>query len=220
MTAAWAFVLLRRTPTWQPWLAWTVLALGVVAAVGLLLVGPRLPRVLGAARARGGAWRPGWPGRPAYASRRPRRRTPARSRPPGRRCRAACGPGGGAGGGSAAAAGRRRAARAAAAGGGTAQLRHRRPAGPGGGRRRRWRGGPGGFGGLLGSPTPSTQVVALLQRDAGDYTWAAAAVGSNNAAGYQLATRLPVMAVGGFNGTDPSPTLAQFQQLVADGKIH
>ncbi len=28
------------------------------------------------------------------------------------------------------------------------------------------------------------------------------------------------MAVGGFNGTDPSPTLAEFQQYVADGEIH
>ena len=71
-----------------------------------------------------------------------------------------------------------------------------------------------------GARRPSTQVVALLQRDAGDFTWAAAAVGSNTAAGYQLATQLPVMAVGGFNGTDPSPTLARFQELVAAQKIH
>jgi hypothetical protein len=28
------------------------------------------------------------------------------------------------------------------------------------------------------------------------------------------------MAIGGFNGTDPAPTLAQFQQDVAAGKIH
>ena len=28
------------------------------------------------------------------------------------------------------------------------------------------------------------------------------------------------MAVGGFNGTDPAPTLAQFQADVADGRIH
>ena len=28
------------------------------------------------------------------------------------------------------------------------------------------------------------------------------------------------MAIGGFNGTDPSPTLAQFQEYVADGEIH
>jgi hypothetical protein len=62
--------------------------------------------------------------------------------------------------------------------------------------------------------------VALIRRDAGDLTWAAAAVGSNTAAGYQLAAGLPVMAVGGFNGTDPSPTLAQFQELVAAKKIH
>lgn len=29
-----------------------------------------------------------------------------------------------------------------------------------------------------------------------------------------------VMAVGGFNGTDPAPTLAEFQRDVADGRIH
>ena len=28
------------------------------------------------------------------------------------------------------------------------------------------------------------------------------------------------MAIGGFNGTDPTPTLAQFQQYVRAGKIH
>lgn len=80
--------------------------------------------------------------------------------------------------------------------------------------------GAGGMGGLLGASTPSAALVAALQTDAGPYTWAAAVVGSNNAAGYQLATQLPVMAVGGFNGTDPAPTLAQFQQYVADGRIH
>ncbi|GAB2721597.1 ArnT family glycosyltransferase [Arthrobacter bambusae] len=78
----------------------------------------------------------------------------------------------------------------------------------------------GGMGGLLGATTPSSEMVAALKSGASNYTWAAAVVGSNNAAGYQLATELPVMAVGGFNGTDPSPTLEQFQQLVAQGKIH
>jgi len=82
-------------------------------------------------------------------------------------------------------------------------------------------GGPGGgMGGLLGAPTPSADLVAALKDGASGYTWAAAVVGSNNAAGYQLATELPVMAVGGFNGTDPSPTLAQFQDLVRQGRIH
>jgi hypothetical protein len=48
----------------------------------------------------------------------------------------------------------------------------------------------------------------------------AATVGANDAAGYQLAGGDPVMAIGGFNGSDPSPTLAQFQRYVAEGKIH
>jgi hypothetical protein len=76
------------------------------------------------------------------------------------------------------------------------------------------------MGGLLGTSTPSDALVTALRTDAASYTWAAAVVGSNNAAGYQLAAELPVMAVGGFNGTDPAPTLEVFQQLVADGKIH
>ncbi len=45
-------------------------------------------------------------------------------------------------------------------------------------------------------------------------------MGSNTAAGFQLATGYPVMPVGGFNGSDPSPTLTQFQQYVARGAIH
>ena len=63
-------------------------------------------------------------------------------------------------------------------------------------------------------------MKSLLDADADRYTWVAAAVGSQNASGYQLATGDPVMAIGGFNGSDPSPTLAQFQQYVADRKIH
>ena len=48
----------------------------------------------------------------------------------------------------------------------------------------------------------------------------AATTGANSAAGYQLATDDPVMAIGGFNGTDPAPTLAQFERYVAEGRIH
>jgi hypothetical protein len=81
-------------------------------------------------------------------------------------------------------------------------------------------GGRGGMGGLLDGGTPDAEVVALLQEDADRYTWVAAAVGSNSAAGVQLATGEPVMAIGGFNGSDPAPTLEQFQQLVAEGRLH
>jgi 4-amino-4-deoxy-L-arabinose transferase-like glycosyltransferase len=63
-------------------------------------------------------------------------------------------------------------------------------------------------------------MVSLLTQDASSYTWVASAVGSNSASGYQLATGDPVMAIGGFNGSDPSPTLDQFKQYVRDHKIH
>ncbi|WP_019054926.1 glycosyltransferase family 39 protein [Streptomyces prunicolor] len=81
-------------------------------------------------------------------------------------------------------------------------------------------GGGGGVGGLLNGATVTSAAKKLLQTDAGKYTWVAASIGSQNAASYQLATGDPVMAIGGFNGTDPSPTLAQFKKYVADGKIH
>ncbi|SFW73595.1 glycosyltransferase family 39 protein [Amycolatopsis australiensis] len=82
----------------------------------------------------------------------------------------------------------------------------------------------GGFGGgpgaLLGTTTPGASLTALLRQDAARYTWTAATVLSNAAAGYQLASGRPVLAVGGFNGTDPYPTLDRFRQYVATGKIH
>ena len=83
-------------------------------------------------------------------------------------------------------------------------------------------GAAGGFGGGLlgGSTTVSSAVTSALTQDASRYTWAAAAIGSQNAASYQLATGLAVMPIGGFNGSDPSPTLAQFEQDVANGRIH
>jgi hypothetical protein len=76
------------------------------------------------------------------------------------------------------------------------------------------------LGGLVGTSVPSTEIRDVLLEDADQYTWIAATTGSNNAAGYQLETQRPVMPIGGFNGTDPSPTLEQFQRLVAAKQIH
>ncbi|WP_328757796.1 MULTISPECIES: ArnT family glycosyltransferase [Streptomyces] len=91
---------------------------------------------------------------------------------------------------------------------------------PGGGAMGEGGMGGGGAGGLLNGATVSSAAKKLLETNADDYTWAAAAIGSQNSASYQLATGKPVMAIGGFNGTDPSPTLAQFKKYVTDGKIH
>ncbi len=78
----------------------------------------------------------------------------------------------------------------------------------------------GGTGGGMGAGTAVSAVTQLLQIDASAYRWAAATTGSQTAATYQLASEEPVMAVGGFTGGDPAPTLAEFQALVAQGKIH
>jgi hypothetical protein len=60
----------------------------------------------------------------------------------------------------------------------------------------------------------------MLEQDASRYTWVAATVGSESAAPLQLATGDPVMSIGGFNGTDPAPTLAQLERCVEEHKIH
>ncbi len=44
-------------------------------------------------------------------------------------------------------------------------------------------------------------------------------IGSQSAASYELESGASVMAIGGFTGSDPSPTLAQFQQYVANGEV-
>ncbi len=78
----------------------------------------------------------------------------------------------------------------------------------------------GAGGGLLNGAKASAELVALLQQDAAAYTWTAATTGAQNAASYQLASETAVMAIGGFNGSDPAPTLAEFQADVAAGRIH
>ncbi|WP_035759566.1 ArnT family glycosyltransferase [Granulicoccus phenolivorans] len=78
----------------------------------------------------------------------------------------------------------------------------------------------GGGGGLLEGATVSAEMKQALLANADSYTWVAATTGSQNAASYQLATNRAVMAIGGFNGSDPAPTLAQFQQYVEQGRIH
>ncbi|MGW9041173.1 ArnT family glycosyltransferase [Streptomyces lydicus] len=256
VTVTWSYVLLNRSPEWLPWLRWTVLVLGLPAALGLLVAlwrgapaqepdeapagdgapttpqestRPRVPRSAGrrlAVLAAGVGLAASLAGPVAYTldtvntpkggsiitagpSVRGGMGGPGGGRFPGGRM-----PGmwrGHTNGGTA----------AGAFGGapGTAG-RPAFPGGPGGGAFGKRAGRTGGMGGLLNGSKVSAKAKALLEKDAADYTWAAAAIGSQNAASYQLATRKPVMAIGGFNGSDPSPTLEQFKKYVADGRIH
>ncbi|MGQ4410230.1 ArnT family glycosyltransferase [[Kitasatospora] papulosa] len=248
-TAVWSYVLLGRTPDYVPWLRWAVLAGGLAAAVGLLFAA-RLGRALalgavglGLAASLAGptaytistlntghqgsivtagpsAGGMGGPGGGMGGGRPPGQGTqqdggqgmPQGGQAPGN------GPGNAQGGGF--------------PGGGTpgqgqqGQGQGRMPGGqqggmPGGGTGEGGTGGGGGgMGGLLDGASVDSEAKTLLKQNADAYTWTAAAIGSQNAANYQLTTGDPVMASGGFNGSDPSPTLAQFKKYVEDGEIH
>ncbi|MEW2412203.1 glycosyltransferase family 39 protein [Streptomyces sp. NPDC046866] len=255
LTAWWSWVLLGRSPGYLPWLRWTVLGAGLLAAAGLFLgarFGRRFGRrfALGAAALGLGAALAGplayclttvnsastgsiVTAGPAVSGGRPGggRFFAGGELPPG------AGPQGGFPG---VAQGAPQGAfpgapQGAPQQGGAGQQGGRQPrpgwpgqafpGGPGGrpggaagapGRR----GQGGGPGGLLNGTKASAQATAVLRKDADRYTWAAATIGAQNAASYQLASGEPVMPIGGFNGSDPSPTLAKFQEYVRTGKIH
>ncbi|MEV1167004.1 glycosyltransferase family 39 protein [Nonomuraea sp. NPDC049784] len=232
-TAVWSYVLLSRSAEWNSWLGVAVLVAGLGAALAMLftrralavvavalvaclaaLAGPAAYAVDTAASAHTGAiptagpstggfgrgFGGGFP-RPGGGGGQQFRQPPGNGGAPGQQ------PGNGWG-----QSGNGQAFQQPPGGG-------QGPGGDGSGGRGMGRGGMG-MGGLLNAGTPAAELTALLKTNASAYTWAAATVGSNNAAGYQLASGQPVMAVGGFNGTDPAPTLEQFKQYVAEKKIH
>jgi hypothetical protein len=209
-TSWWSYTLLQRTPDWNPWLGPVVLLGGLGVAVALLprswLEG-RTGALVGAA-----AIVLGLLGATAYTLETAR--TPHEgaipSAGPAVLTRFGLGRGGPFGGGT-----------AGRPPGRTGQFPVGPRALPATGTAPAGGAAPGGAaGGLLDASEPSSELVALLEADADQYTWVAATVGSNSAAGYQLATDQAVMSIGGFNGTDPSPSLAEFQADVDAGKIH
>ncbi|WP_439384428.1 glycosyltransferase family 39 protein [Amycolatopsis lexingtonensis] len=166
VTAVWGFVLLARTPDWQPWVRYTLLVLSAAAVLALLFGADRLRRlgpvvaVLGLCGALLGT--------SAFTL----------------------------------------ATAATAHSGGTPS------SGPAAASGRGFGGGARGFGG----GQTDTAVIDLLK---GTTTkWAAAQSGAMESAGLALASGRPVLAIGGFSGSDPAPTLRQFQQYVASGDVH
>ncbi len=218
-TAVLAYELLDRSASWLPWLRYCVLIVGLVVA-GLILAGHKLTRRVALATAAAGivvslaaptayavdtATTPHSGSIPSAG--------PTVSGSAGFGARGGFGgPGGFGGAGNGRPNGLQGGPPAGAFGPGGPQGM---PGQVGGGT-----GGAGGAGGLLNGSTASAALVTALQSNASSYTWAAAAVGGNTAAGYQLASGEPVMSIGGFNGTDPAPSLVQFQQFVSAGKIH
>ncbi|MHC6219296.1 glycosyltransferase family 39 protein [Arthrobacter sp. MMS24-S77] len=72
-------------------------------------------------------------------------------------------------------------------------------------------GGPGG------EATADAGLTALLTSTT--TKWSAIVSGATQAASLELATNTNVIALGGWNGGDPYPTLAEFQDMVAKGQI-
>ncbi|WP_077801314.1 glycosyltransferase family 39 protein [Streptomyces sp. JHA26] len=234
-TAAWGYVLLNRTPDYLPWLRWLVLVGGLTAALGLVFAG-RLGRRTALAVAGLGVVA-ALAGPTAYTLstvREGHSGSIVTAGPAGASTRG--GPGGGGRGGGPGGDGF---PGDGFPGGGNAPGQNQPGTGfPGGSRNGQTPPGGrtapngatgedggtggrgGGMGGLLNGARVDAEAERLLETDADDYTWVAAAIGSQNAASYQLSTGEPVMAIGGFNGTDPSPTLAQFKEYVEEGKIH
>lgn len=262
VTAYWSYVLLGRTPDYQPWLRTAVLVTGIVGALGLLLAS-RLGRRLALA-AVGLGLAASLAGPAAYTLSTLNTGHQGSIVTAGPSSGGMGGPGGGGGGRGGRGGGpgggmrfpgqgnqqggQQGNVQGGQQGGGMGQPPTGTPPGQGQGQSQGqgqgqgqmpgWPGasqngqrpgampgagegfGGAGMGGLLNGASVGTEAEALLEKDAGDYTWAAAAIGSQNAASYQLATGDPVMAIGGFNGSDPSPTLAQFKRYVEDGRIH
>jgi hypothetical protein len=64
-----------------------------------------------------------------------------------------------------------------------------------------------------------TTLVDTVRAGAAGYDWAAAVVG-RQAADLQLDSGAPVWSLGGYNGTDPHPTRAEFAAAVARHRVH
>jgi len=188
-TSFWAFVLLDRSPDWNPGLRVAILVIGLVASA-MIAAGPLRTRAL-ATTVAVAALVAALAGPAAYTLDTVITAHSGAIPSAGPSVAGAnLGPGGGGG------------------------IRFA-PPGRGG-----FAGAPGGGGSFLQASLPGSALTSLLETNAGNYRWVAATIDANSAAGYELATGEAVMAIGGFNGSDPAPTLAQFQAYVAAGQVH
>jgi 4-amino-4-deoxy-L-arabinose transferase-like glycosyltransferase len=229
--AVWGYVLLGRDASWQPWLRWFVLVVGLLAALGLL-VGAQLNRAVAATVAVAAvvsslsgmtAWTL------ATVSQAHTGSIPT------------AGPAGAGGMGGAPGGGFPGGNRTDAAQGGQDGMsglpgqsgsgqtgapgqtsQSGQPGQNGQSGQSAQAGGQSGFGGGRGGGMDggsiNSALIALLKNTT--TRWAAAVTGDQTAAALELSSYKAVMAMGGWSGSDNSPTLAQFKEYVAKGEIH
>ncbi len=206
-SVAWAYALLERTPSWDPWLRPLIVVGGALAVFGLMTA-PALGRagrrtsalaaIVGVVAALAGPI--------AYAA------DTVTTAHAGAIVSAGPASADGAGGGG---------------GGGfpTGSFAGGRPPTAGRGSAFATKGFPPNGAGLAGgmggsSAQVSAALATALKHDAGHYRWVAATSGSMNAASLELASGEPVMAIGGFSDQGGNLSLAAFEQYVAKHQIH
>ncbi|MGW5260509.1 glycosyltransferase family 39 protein [Microbispora sp. NPDC004025] len=229
VTGAWSFVVLRRTPDFVPWLAWAVAGATAVAVLTLAVTARASTAPERGAPAGRGGWlaarvtaaalaaavTAGLAGPAAYAL------TPLGSAVNGTNPTA--GPSQGRGGPS----GRGGFGGFGAFGGpggpdgpggmippggnaedGNAQDRNAQGGDRQGGR------GTGGPGGRV-----DAAMAAYLKRNKGSATWLVAVDSAQSASSLILSTGEPVIAMGGFTGSDPAMTVEKLQRYVSEGRL-
>ncbi|MFI7698610.1 ArnT family glycosyltransferase [Nonomuraea sp. NPDC049480] len=190
-TGGWSFVVLRRTPDWAPWLAWVVLGATLVAVAVLVLARARAQITLRvAAIALAAAVIAGLAGPAAYAV------TPLQSQVNG--ANPTAGPSTGGMGGFGRPGGMQGGQFPGRANG------QRPPSGF-------TRGGPGGG--------VSDSMAKYLVANQGKATWLVAVSSAQQASSLILSTRKPVIAMGGFTGSDPAMTVDRLKELVSSGQL-
>ncbi|HEV7788008.1 MAG TPA: glycosyltransferase family 39 protein [Pseudonocardia sp.] len=193
-TGGWSWVLLDRAPSWHPVLRWAVLALTAAATLAVLVPGGGRRRLASVAAVAVAA---GLLGPAAYAV-----QTTSTAHAGGTPSAGPTVPGSGSG----------HFARAGSDRAGADRAGPDHPASGTGVPGMRAGHGPGG-------DTPVDPAAARLLRAAGT-TWSAATVSAHGASSLELGSDTAVLAIGGFMGSDPTPTLARFQADVAAGRIH
>jgi len=200
ITAAWAFALISRDPSWQGWTRWAVLVAAVLAIGGLVLgrLTPRQRRVFGrpaivlglvAMLLTPAVWSVATAAEPSVNGTMP-----------------AAGPNGGFGGGM---------------GGGFANRTRTLPAGLAEEFDQMInRGGGGAFGGSVALTADEQKILDYVkQHDGGAAITLAVEGGSHAADPFIITTDDTVIGMGGFSGSDNAPSVSQLQQWVSAGTV-
>jgi 4-amino-4-deoxy-L-arabinose transferase-like glycosyltransferase len=212
----WSFVLLGRTSGWQPELRWLVLALTVLTVIGLAVPALAAPvrrdkplRVLLASGLAATVIGTAAFGLATAAS-------PHSGSIPGAGPAAAVAASA-AGGGMPSGSGGGTMPSGSGSGGMPSGSGGTRPGGTDGASGSSSRGAAGGMPTGAGGTTTSAALTKALE--ATSSKWAAAVVGDQSTAELELSSGKAVISIGGWSGTDNSPTLAQFKHYVATGQV-